>query len=190
MARKRGKYQKRDPDEVALKQSEIITMMTEGNSFTRSCAKVGVRHQTGHDWLKAYPEFSVAVQEARDKSAEIFRDIIQDAVIGNVKTVTKKKGNRSEDGDWEEESVTTNGNDRVRYAQWMLVRMAPETWGDRYLQQQVGKKLFFELLDHLLKYASDSFKSELADHLAFVGGEASEYAANIAPSPAEGSPPD
>jgi hypothetical protein len=186
MARNRGKYKKRDPDEVALKQSEIVTMMIEGNSFTRSCAKVDVKQQTATDWLKAFPEFSVAVQEAREKSTEIFRDIIHDAVISGVKTVTKKKGNRSEDGSWDEESVTTNGNDRVRYAQWMLVRLLPEVWGDRYIQQRIGNKLFFEVLDHLLKYATDSFKSELAERLAFVGGAAGEYAAGLAATTPEG----
>jgi hypothetical protein len=184
----RGTYQKRDPDEVVAKQAEIVSLMIEGNSFSRSCRKADVKHQTGWDWMKAFPEFSEAVQEARARSAETFRDIIHDAVIEGVKTVTTKKGTRDETGYYEEESITTNGNDRVRYAQWMIVRLAPEQWADRYLQQQIGKKLFFELLDHLLKYASDTFKSELAEHLAFVGGEASEYAANLATTPAEGEP--
>ena len=183
----RGTYQKRDPDEVVAKQAEIVSLMIEGNSFTRSCKKADVKHPTAIDWLKGFPDFSTAVQEARTKSVETFRDIIHDAVVEGVKTVTVKKGNRDESGYYEEEAVTTNGNDRVRYAQWMIVRLAPEQWADRYLQQQIGKKLFFELLDHLLKYASDTFKSELAEHLAFVGGEASEYAADLAATPTEGS---
>lgn len=59
-------------------------VLSSGKSKSAVCAELGVGRTAFYEWVKNYPEFSLAVEQGAEAAQAVWEDIGQDGITGKL----------------------------------------------------------------------------------------------------------